>query len=180
MMFDLYNRSKDQLIIRLNSVKEKCKRLARARARCQDLGVGPRIFLATSIIQEYYCHSHTNTNMRRTGSLLVLGASIAYAASDVPRPRGVGPECNNTPSQTPPNFSKIPAIADHTPLQYSCQILQGHHRIHLHLKPFHQDPILSSQRRLLRLPGRLRRTRNGSMLISLPAVTIFTLRCHQH
>lgn len=54
----------------------------------------------------------------------------------------------------------------------SCQVLQGHDHIQLHLPPSYPYSVLCSERRLLRLPGRQRRTGDISVFSSLPLLSL--------
>ena len=75
-------------------------------------------------------------------------ASIVYAASDVPRPRGVGPECElNAPPMalTPALLGEGVDCLKLTTVT-SCKVLQRHQNIHLYIEPLNQRPLCTSKR----------------------------------
>lgn len=92
--------------------------------------------------------------------LLPLLTATANAASDPPRPRGVGPDCMSTPSplKLSARWWVVHTIGrEHVQLRdeiltvNSCEILQRCHILFVHFSPIHQTRHLPPQRRLLRL-----------------------------
>lgn len=114
--------------------------------------------------------------MRDRNLLLLLASSPLLAAAAESRPRGVSPECMFAHPNTSIHFTIVAPNQPQTDLSHSCEILQVERQLLLHPQPLRRFPIVQSQRRLLRLPRRLRRARHRRMLLPLPTLPILPSR----
>jgi len=107
--------------------------------------------------------------MRHIEALVLLSTAVtSILGAESSRPRGVGPECRH--SATPSQYAAVKTPLSNTNPLSSREILQIERDLPVHLDAVHRPPHLRRQRRLLRLPRRLRRARHQRLHIPLSFV----------